>query len=439
MSKLALLGGRPVRRKPFPPYRTLDQRERQAVLRVLKSGVLSKFLGVFHPDFHGGEQVQQFEQEWAKRFQVPYAVTTNSATTGLYAAIGALGIGPGDEVIVSPYTMSASASCVLAYNAIPVFVDVQPDTFCLDPDKLESAITPHTRAVVVVHLFGHPASMEAILRICRRRHLALIEDCAQAVGATYCSQPVGTLGDIGVFSLNYHKIIHAGEGGVIVTRSEELATRLRLIRNHGEAVVEHLPTINIVNTLGWNFRLTEMQAAIGLAQLGKLPGLIEARVKLADYLSGRLKAFEGLHPPKVSPGCSHVFYVYPLRYEEETVGMSRNLFVQAMQAEGIPLSQGYQKPLYLLPLYQQKVVYGAQGCPFTCGLYKGQVDYRKGLCQTAERLYERELIYHALCRPPLRFADMDDILRAVEKVYDHRQELRQLQSSIPAQDGAPLA
>jgi dTDP-4-amino-4,6-dideoxygalactose transaminase len=352
-------------------------------------------------------------------------VTFNSATSALVAAVGALEVGAGDEVICSPYTMSASATCVLAYNAIPVFADIEDDTFGLDPDAVAARITPRTRALVVVHLFGHAARMDPLMGLARRHGLRVIEDTAQAPGATYRGRALGTFGDIGVFSLNCHKTIQTGEGGVAVTDSDELALRLRLIRNHGEAVVDGgMPVPNLVNTIGWNWRMTEIEAAIGIEQLRKLEALTKPRIELAEHLTRRLGALPGIVPPAVASDCRHVYYVFAIRYDEAATGIPRDRFTQAMTAEGIEMYPGYQKPLYLQPLYQQRIAYGSRGCPFTCGHYQGNVSYAKGICPVTERLYERELFFTDLCRPPLTTRDMDTIAQAFEKVLHHANELR---------------
>ena len=262
MAKLAINGGKPLRTKPFPSYVSIGEEEKRAVLEVLESTVLSKFLGTWSADFYGGPRVQKLEQEWAEYFRVKHAVSVNSATSGLYAAVGAAGVGPGDEVIVSPYTMTASATAPLVYGAIPVFADIDPDIFCITPEAIRRCITPYTRAIIAVDLFGHPADMDEIIEVARQHNLMVIEDAAQAPGALYKGRYAGTLGDMGVFSLNYHKTVHCGEGGIVVTNDDNLAERVRLIRNHAEVVVKDKGVQNIVNMVGFNYRMTEIEAAI---------------------------------------------------------------------------------------------------------------------------------------------------------------------------------
>src|SRR5262249_33012271 len=209
----------------------------------------------------GGLRVQKLEREWEGYFRVAHAVTMNSATSGLYAAVGAAGVGPGDEVIVSPYTMIASATAAIAFGAIPVFADIDPDIFCISAETIRKCLTPQTKAIVVVDIFGHPADMDEIMALAAEHNLIVIEDNAQGPGSTYRGRFAGTLAHMGVFSLNYHKTIHSGEGGVVVTANAELAERLQLIRNHAEAVVAKKGTENIVNMVGQNYRMTEIEAA----------------------------------------------------------------------------------------------------------------------------------------------------------------------------------
>jgi len=423
MAHLAINGGKPVRIEPFPAYVTIGEEEKRAVMEVLDSTVLSKYLGTWSPDFYGGPRVQQLEREWADYFGVKHAVSVNSATSGLYAAVGAAGIGPGDEVIVSPYTMTASATAALVYGAIPVFADIDPDIFCLSPDSIRARITPFTKAIIVVDLFGHPADMNVIMNIAREFNLIVIEDAAQAPGAIYRDRYAGTLGHMGVFSLNYHKTIHSGEGGIIVTNDADLAERLQLIRNHGEVVVKNKGTQNIVNLLGFNYRMTEIEAAIASEQLKKLERLVIPRIEAADYLTERLGALPGITPPVVRHGVRHGYYVYAMRYDASKTGIPRDRFVAALNAEGIPVCEGYVEPIYLEPVYQQRIAFGKDGFPFTYPGYKGNVNYSRGICPVTERMHYEELITMAICHADITHRDLDDAVDAFQKVIENNTEL----------------
>jgi perosamine synthetase len=430
--KLALHGGRPVRTTPFPARQTMGAEERAAVLQVMDTGVLSGYMGNAGPYFEGGTYVKKCERDWADYFGYKHAVTVNSWTSGLVAAVGAAGVGPGDEVITSPYTMSASATCALAYGAVPVFADIEPETFGLDPASVRASITDRTKAIVVVHLFGHPARMNELQAIADEFDLALIEDAAHAPGAEYMGRRVGALRDVGGFSLNYHKHIHCGEGGVLVTDDDEIALRCQLIRNHGEAVVEGRGITRLDNTVGWNFRLTELQAAIASAQLPKLEGHLERRRQLAARLGAVLAEIPGITPPSIVPGCSHSYYIYPIRYDESVTGVPRATFVRAVHAElpqpydyeSTPLTEGYVRPLYLQPVYQQRIALGAKGFPFRDGAAESSVSYAPGICPVTERLYERELILSPLVREPLGLDDIDAFAEAFMKVGANLDALR---------------
>lgn len=429
MTKLAINGGTPIRTNLFPAHNTIGEEEKQAVLRVLDSGNLSQFLGVWHKDFYGGPAVQNFENKWKSVFGTKYAISVNSNTSGLFAAIGACGIGPGDEVIVSPYTMSASALAPIIYGAVPVFADVDYENFGLDPVSIEKCISSRTKAILVVHIFGNPARMDEIMAIARKHKLFVIEDCAQAPMAKYKDRFVGTIGDLGVFSLNYHKHIHTGEGGVIVTNNDNLAEKLFLIRNHGEAVVESKGVRDIQNIYGFNFRMSEITAAIGTEQLKKLPGLNEQRIKNAEYLAEKLSNISGIVPPLVEKENEHVYYLQAFKFKSDIVGVERDKFIEAVKAE-IPsailrentplLGVGYVKPLYLQPLYQQRAV----NCSFNCERYKGKVDYSKGICPITENLHYRELFTLEYMRPGMSKSDLNDVISAFYKVAENVEELR---------------
>ncbi len=431
MPVLAINGGKPVRTELFPAYNTIGDEEKRAVQQVLDSGNLSQFLGAYTPDFLGGPAVRAFEQAWADAFGVSRAISVNSNTSGLFAAMGAIGVGPGDEVIVSPYTMTASAIAPLVYGAVPVFADIDPNTLCLDPKSIEARITPRTKAILVVHIMGHPADMDAILEIARRHKLRVVEDCAQAPMGKYKGRLVGTLGDCGVFSLNYHKHIHTGEGGVITTNDPDLARRIELIRNHGENVVEAMGiAAEAANIVGFNYRMTEIEAAIGTAQLAKLPRLLSQRFDNVAFLNERLQKLPGLIPQAIlGDGSVHTFYVHAVKVDTKKLGVSRDRIVAALKAE-LPsavlrettplIGGGYVRPLYLQPLYQQR----ASACSFNCPRYSGTVDYRRGLCPVAERMHFEELITHEFMRPGMSRRDLEDVALGFEKVIENVAELR---------------
>ena len=418
MNNLALFGGPKTLTHAFSPYRSIGREEADAALAVVETGVLSKFLGSWDPDFYGGEQVQAFERAWEKYFSVPHAVTVNSATSGLIAAVGAAGMEPGDEVIVSPWTMSASATAILVWNAIPVFADIEDETYNLDPVAIKKSITPYTRAIMVTDIFGHPADLDAIMAIAKEHNLKVIEDCAQAPGALYRGRYAGTIADIGVFSLNYHKHIHTGEGGVCVTNDATMAERLQLIRNHAEAVVEDKGVRDLSNMIGFNFRMMEIEAAIGLEQLKKLKTLTSRRIEVADRLTAGLGGLKGLRTPVVKKDCTHVYYVYPLLYSPGETGVKRDQIFKALVAEGVPIGDRYVN-IHLLPIYQKKMAYGTKGFPWSADFYKGQVSYEKGICPVAEALQDGRHLGIGMCIHAYTDEDVDLMIEAFHKVWAH--------------------
>jgi dTDP-4-amino-4,6-dideoxygalactose transaminase len=415
--KLAVLGGPATITEPFKHYNPIGAEEVQAAKEVIESGVLSQFIGAHHPDFLGGPKVKQFEAQCASYFGAKHAVTVNSWTSGLIAAVGAIGIQPGDEVIVTPWTMCASATAILHWNAIPVFADIDPTTFCLDPRSVEANITPFTKAIMSVDIFGMSADMDALMDIAKRHGLKVISDTAQAPGAQYKGKYAGTLADVGGFSLNYHKHIHTGEGGVLVTNDDEIAQRLQLIRNHAEAVVDGMGVTDLTNMVGYNFRLGEIECAMGITQLKKLQGFVDGRERIARRLNEKLEGLQGLTTPVVMPGCTHAYYVYGMVLDTELLGVSRATLVRALQAEGVTgLASGYQN-VHLLPIFQKKLAYGSHGFPWTSDICHREVSYAKGICPVAEKLHEETFLGFAMCLHDLSDSDVDLIATAFHKVW----------------------
>ena len=423
---LAVFGGPKVVNTPFQSYNSIGSEEVEAARAVIESGKLSQFLGSWDPDFYGGPKVQAFEKQCAEYFGVKHAITVNSWTSGLIAAIGAIGIEPGDEVIVPPWTMCASASAILHWNAIPVFADIEPDTYCLDPSSVEGSITPYTKAILAVDIFGQSADMDVLMTIADKHGLKVISDTAQAPGALYKGKPAGTLAHIGGFSLNYHKHIHTGEGGVLVTNDDLLAEKLQLIRNHAEAVVGGKGVTNLANMLGYNFRLGEIECAIGIEQLKKLKGFVDSRQRAAEQLTRGLAGLVGLKTPFVRNDCTHVFYVYPMQLDIVKLGVPRALIVRALEAEGVEgLSEGYSN-VHLLPLYQQKVAYGSNGFPWSSDICRRQVSYAKGICPVAETLHDSTYLGYEMCLHQLDYQEVAMVVNAFKKVWANIELLKKL-------------
>ena len=422
-STLAYLGGDPINTLPLPLYNTIGDEEKRAVAEVLDSGVLSGFAAQPNDDHYGGAIIRTLEDLICETFGVRHAIAVNSATSGLHAMVSATRIGPGDEVIVPPYTMTASATAVLMTGAVPIFADIDDEIFCIDPASVEQRITPRTRGIMAVNLYGHPARLRELKDLADRHGLFLLEDNAQAPLASVDGRFSGTIGQSSVLSLNRHKVMQCGEGGIVLTDDDAVAERCRLMRNHGEVLVADLGIEDIVNTLGLNYRMTNMEAAVATEQFRKLPGLTDARIALADHLSARLADVPGITPPTVLPGYRHVYYFHTMKYDAGVTGIPRDLFVDAVRAEGFQLAAGYVKPLYLEPLYQKRICFGPDGAPFSFNPDVNDDTYRAGICPVVERLQNEDLMWTSMIYPPLTTAFLDSFVDAIEKVIDNRDAL----------------
>lgn len=424
VNELAFFGGPKTISTPFNRYNPIGKEEMEAAKSVVESGVLSQFIGAWHEDFYGGPKVKEFERKCEHYFGVKHAITVNSWSSGLTAAVGAIGIEPGDEIIVSPWTMCATATAILHWNAIPVFADIEAETFCLDPASVEANITPYTKAIMAVDIFGHSANMDAMMAIAERHGLKVISDAAQAPGVFYHGKYAGTLAHVGGYSLNYHKHIHTGEGGILVTDDDDIAERLRLIRNHAEAVVGPKGEANLSNMIGHNFRLGEIECAIGIEQLKKLDGFVASRQRAADRLTDGLKGLPGLRTPIVKTDCTHAYYVYPIVLDIEQLGISRKRIAEALIAEGVSgISTSYQN-LHLLPMYQEKIAYGSKGFPWTSDICHREVSYAKGICPVAETLQDSSYLGFAMCMHELSDENVDLMVQAFRKVWSQMESLK---------------
>ncbi|MBN2452345.1 MAG: DegT/DnrJ/EryC1/StrS family aminotransferase [Lentisphaeria bacterium] len=407
---LAIQGGKPVRAKLFPSWPVWDDTDAEAVAAVVRSGRWGRL---------NGDRVEAFEQAFAAFQGAAHGVAVVNGSVALRLALLAVGIEAGDEVIVPPYTFLATATSVIECNATPVFADIDPDTYCLDPEAFAAAITPRTRAVIPVHLGGQAAAMERILTVARERGIAVIEDAAHAHGATYGEKGLGSLGDLGAFSFQSSKNLTAGEGGIVLTNHAELAAAVRALhhcgRRSGGQWYEH-------TSLGGNYRLSELQGALLLSQMRRLADQTQRRNANGLYLNARLGLIPGILPLARGRGETlHAYHLYVFRYDAETWGVPRAAFVRALRAEGIPASEGYTIPLYRQGLFRDRA-FG----PYTG--YTGShpdLDYGAVHCPVCERACGSEGCWLPQSLLLGNRRDMDSVVRAVAKLFEHRGALRQ--------------
>ncbi len=373
----AIAGGEPAKRTPFGREPRYGEAELQQLREALEQGSLF---------YAHGNKVKALERRFAEMNGVPYAVACSSGTAAIHAALIAAGISPGDEVITSPITDMGSLIPILYQGAVPVFADLHPRSYTLLPESVEALVTDRTRAVLAVHLWGNACDLHALREICATRHLWLIEDCAQAFGCEYEGHPIGTIGDIGCFSLNEFKHISCGDGGIVITRDEQTARRLRLATdkcyNREPGVVQRNPVF-----LANNYRMTELQGAVALAQLEKLTDIVARRRRWCQGLSEQLQGIEGILLPQPTPGCNPSWWFYMMRVVPEALGANADEFAEALRAEGLPASAHYiGQPVYEYPIF-------AQHTAFERGTHAYQSRaYGRGLCPVAEEILETSVL-----------------------------------------------
>ena len=390
MADLAIDGGHPVRKTPLPYGRQcVDEEDIQAVAAVLRSDWLTT-----------GPKVQEFEEAFAAAVGARHAVTVSSGTAALHAAAYALNIGPGDEVIVPAMTFAATANCVVYQGGAPVFADVDRETLLIDPEQVEKKITPRTKAVIAVDYAGQPCDYDRLQELAGRRRIKLVDDACHALGGSYKGRPVGALADLNTFSLHPVKHITTGEGGVITTNDGELAQRMRVFRNHG-ITSDHRQReagggwfYEMVD-LGYNYRLTDLQCALGLSQLRKLKPWIARRQDIARRYDRAFAGLKSVRPLNVRPDGSHAYHLYVIALDPDRLRVKRDAVFAALRAEGIGVNVHYI-PVHLHPFYRKR---------FGTGL---------GTCPVAEAAYERILSLPIF--PAMTDRDTEDVVAAVLKV-----------------------
>lgn len=409
MTALALSGGTPVRTQPYPAWPPPGDAEVEvAVAQAVRAGEWG--------DVRGPRKTE-LESRFARFHGARHGTAVCNGSVSLVIALQALEVGPGDEVIVPAYTFIATAFAVLQVGARPVFADVEADSACLDPAAVEAAVTSRTKAVIAVHLAGHPADLDRLSAACRTHGLALIEDAAQAHGASYKGIGVGSIGDFGSFSFQTSKNMTAGEGGMVITSDDDLADRVWSLHNCGR--VRDDPQVGH-GLVGSNYRLSEIQAAMLLPQLDRLPELVTRRQRAADRLSAGLADIDGIEPPTRGAGVTaHAFHLYAMRFDADAFGTDRSAFLQALRAEGIPAGGGYGTPLDRQPAFAQRrfpALPGDELADSPVNSY-GTVDLpvTEALCRTHVWLPQFVLLADEQA--------LDQVVEATRKVRDHVAEL----------------
>jgi dTDP-4-amino-4,6-dideoxygalactose transaminase len=405
-AKLALLGGTPIRKRPFTPWPIFGKAEENRLLRALRSGRWGKL---------NGAEVAEFEKRFAAMHGCRHGIGVVNGTVSLRIGLMAAGLQAEDEVIIPPYTFFSTASAVVEANAIPVFADIDLQTFNLDPQAVASAVTPRTRAIIPVHFAGQPADMTALMSLARKRKLIVIEDAAHAHGARYHDRPVGSLGHLASFSFQSSKNLTSGEGGVITTNDDTVAEACRSIHNCGRIPTgvwyEH-------HVISGNYRLGEFQGAILNAQLDRLERQTITRDQNGQYLASRISQIAGLYPQKRPADCTrHSYHLFMMRLDGVEFGAPRPAVLKALQAEGIPCSAGYGFSLPQQPMFRN-LTFG----PYLPNAAR-KLDYRKVHCPNSDLICREQGIWleQSMFLGPKK--DMDDIARAFEKIHAHRAEL----------------
>ncbi|WP_261303493.1 UDP-4-amino-4,6-dideoxy-N-acetyl-beta-L-altrosamine transaminase [Paenibacillus andongensis] len=392
MNQLAINGGNPVRPTLLPyGQQWIDEEDIQSVLDVLRGELITQ-----------GPKIAEFEQKVAKYAGTKYAVAFSSGTAALHGACFAAGIGPGDEVITSAITFAASSNCVLYQGGTPVFADINPLTYNIDPQDIRAKLSSRTKAIIPVDFTGQPVEMDEIRQIANEHNLIIIEDAAHSIGATYKGRKVGTLADMTMFSFHPVKHVTTAEGGVIVTNNEDFYYRMQLFRSHGITKDPSLLTHNEgpwyyeMQELGYHYRMPDMQAALGITQMDKLDRFVARRREIASYYQSELSGLPGITLPRQHEDTSSSWHLFILRFDLSKSKLSRKEIFEAFRAENIGVNVHYL-PVYLHPYYEK-------------------LGYTKGICPEAETLY-KEIITIPLF-PRMTTKDMEDVVGAVRKIQN---------------------
>jgi len=411
MPTLAINGGDKTRDAGWPSWPPDDPGFLASLARVIESRVWGT----------GGEWTNRATEMMCEQHGAKFGVALSSGTTALDVALRSVGVKVGTEVIVPPYTFIATASSVVSVGAIPIFVDIDPDTFNLDPTRIEDAITERTSAIIAVHIGGSPAAMDEIMAIAKRHGLAVVEDCAQAHGAIYRGRRIGAIGDAGAFSFQSSKNVTAGEGGMVLTNDPDVYSRSWSIHTCGRVPEGEWYDHRV---MGWNHRMTQFQGALICRCMEMLPEQFELRARNGDYLRGRLDDIEGVSLQELTdPDNVSAFHLYIFKYDAEAFGgLSRDRFLAALSAEGIPASRGYN-PLYREGVFANNV--HMDEFPFAKPYYDGDVYYNAVSCPACEDICDSSGFWMSQCTGLADEQAMDDIVDAMLKIRDSLGELRE--------------
>ena len=407
MSKLAIKGGEPLRKTPFSKWPVFDDKETSAVADVVATGKWAHHWCYKNLFDDAKSKVEEFQETFAQHFGVDYALPVTNGSVALEVALRNAGIGPGDEVITPPSTWVATNLAPIVVGAQTVFADVSPDNYCLDPDRIEEAVTEKTRAIVLVHVGGYTCDMDRIMALANRYGLIVIEDCAQAHGSRYRGSLVGSIGHFGCFSFELSKLMTAGEGGMMITNDRNLGELVFGICGTAGAQIDRVRARGR-KSAGWNTRMTEMQAAILIAQLDRLEQQRLVRIENAEYLKDRLSEIEGITPLKQTR--EQNYYSYIFKYDSSCFkDVPKAVFMEALAAEGIPL---FSSPSHQPPAYRSDSFYPR-------GKSHAQVN-----CPVAEKAFNEEAVgFQATWMLLGTREDMDDIADAIVKISENIDEL----------------
>lgn len=410
MMDLAIFGGEKVKNTPFGTGKRFGEEEMKHLREALEQDTLF---------YWTGRKVKEFTERFAALYGTKYCIAASSGTAANHVALGTVGVTAGDEVITSPITDMGSIIGILYQNAIPVFADLDPHTYNMDPASIERKISEKTKAILVIHLAGNPADMDAIMEIAKKYDIRVIEDCAQSYLAYYKGRLVGTIGDIGCFSMNDFKHISTGDGGMCIFNREEYYEKAhRFADKNYNRVASTNSALRQVDYLAPNYRMSELQGAVGIAQLERLPSICSRRNEYGEGITRGISGLRGIYPHRMIEGCKGSYWFYMFRIKEEEAGVSRDEFSRALAAEGIPNQPGYIPVcVYEYDMFINRNAYPGTGCPFDCKYYGKEIRYCKGLCPVAE-----EILSTAIKLPVSEFyteRDLKDVVKAICKVSDY--------------------